>query len=229
VVQAFFLGQRGGQALAEVLTGAVNPSGRLPVSIPRDAGALPTTYLSVPLARRSEVSSVDPTPAYPFGHGLGYTTVDWSQAAVLDPTGQPHTGEEPAVWPVDGAAEVAITVRNTGSRDGTEVVQLYLHDPVAQVTRPVERLVGYARVALAAGEAARVTFRVPADLASFTGLRGHRIVEPGAVQLRFGRSSGVVAAALELRLTGPERQVGHRRELLSSVRVEPHPAPAERG
>ena len=74
VVQAFFLGQRGGQALAEVLTGAVNPSGRLPVSVPRDAGGLPGTYLAPPLGHLTQVSSIDPTPAYPFGHGLSYTT-----------------------------------------------------------------------------------------------------------------------------------------------------------
>ncbi|MEU8424159.1 glycoside hydrolase family 3 N-terminal domain-containing protein [Micromonospora sp. NPDC048835] len=215
VVQAFFLGQRGGQALAEVLTGAVNPSGRLPVGVPRDAGGLPSTYLAPPLGRRNKVSSIDPTPVYPFGHGLSYTTFEWSDATVVEPR------EDPAEWPVDGEVRVRITVANTGARAGTEVVQLYLHDPVAQTTRPVVRLVGYTRLPLAPGEAAHVTFGVPADLASFTGLTGRRIVEPGDVELRFGRSSGDVAAALPLRLVGAERQVGHDRELLTSVRVEP--------
>ncbi|WP_229688401.1 beta-xylosidase/alpha-l-arabinosidase [Micromonospora yangpuensis] len=221
VVQAFFLGQRGGQALAEVLTGLVDPSGRLPVSIPRDAGGLPGTYLTPPLGRRTEVSSVDPTPAYPFGHGLGYTTFEWSDAALLGPADQPRTDPEPAEWAVDGEVSARITVRNTGSRGGTEVVQLYLHDPVAQTTRPVVRLIGYARVPLAAGAAAEVTFRVPAELTSFTGLRGRRIVEPGEVELRFGRSSGDPVARLALRLTGAEREVDHHRELLSEVRVAP--------
>src|SRR5581483_10763383 len=77
VIYAFFPGQRGGQALAEVLTGVANPSGRLPVSVPRDAGGLPATYLSPPLGRRSQVSSIDPTPAFPFGFGLGYTSFEW--------------------------------------------------------------------------------------------------------------------------------------------------------
>ncbi|WP_328347793.1 glycoside hydrolase family 3 N-terminal domain-containing protein [Micromonospora sp. NBC_00421] len=217
VVQAFFLGQRGGQALAEVLTGAVNPSGRLPVSVPRDAGGLPGTYLTPPLGRRSEVSSIDPTPAYPFGHGLSYTTFDWTDPVAVggtDPDGPP-------AWPVDGETTVRITVRNTGQRAGTEVVQLYLHDPVAQTTRPVVRLVGYARVPLDPGAAAHVSFTVPADLASFTGRDGRRVVEPGDVELRFGRSSGEVVATVPLRLTGVERQVGVRRQLLTSVRVEP--------
>jgi beta-glucosidase len=211
IVQAFFPGQRGGQALAEVLTGAVNPSGRLPVSVPRDAGGLPTTYLSPPLGRRSAVSSVDPTAAFPFGHGLSYTTFEWSDAAVVGPDD----------WPVDGEVTVHLTVRNTGSRPGTEVVQLYLHDPVAQTTRPVIRLVGYTRVPLDGGGGARVTFVVPADVASFTGVSGRRIVEPGDVELRLGRSSGDVVAVLPLRLVGPEREVGHRRRLLSLASVEP--------
>ncbi|MGB2568713.1 beta-glucosidase family protein [Micromonospora citrea] len=228
VVQAFFLGQRGGQALAEVLTGAVNPSGRLPVSVPRDAGGLPSTYLSPPLGRRTEVSSVDPTPAYPFGHGLSYTTFDWTDAGVLEPGGGLRA--DPAVptgWPVDGEVTVRVTVRNTGTRPGTEVVQLYLHDPVAQTTRPVVRLVGYARVPLEPGAAAHVAFDVPADVTSFTGLGGRRIVEPGEVELRFGRSSAETAARVPLRLTGAERQVGHRRDLLTSVWIEPAgPSPA---
>ena len=213
VLYAFFAGQRGGQAVAEVLTGAVEPSGRLPVSVPRDAGGLPATYLTPILGRRSEVSSVDPTPAYPFGHGLSYTAFDWTDAAVFGADTLPG-------WPVDGEVTARIRVRNTGSRPGTEVVQLYLHDPVAQTTRPVVRLIGFARVPLEPGEQAEVSFTVSADLASFTGVRGTRIVEPGAVELRFGRSSGETAATLPLRLVGPVRAVGHRRQLTSPARVE---------
>ncbi|NUR58713.1 MAG: glycosyl hydrolase, partial [Catenulispora sp.] len=215
VVYAFFAGQRGGQAIAEVLTGAVNPSGRLPLSIPRHSGGLPITYLSPQLGRASDVSSVDTTPAFPFGHGLSYTTFAWSDAAA-----------DSAQWPVDGTATVRITVRNTGGRAGTEVVQLYLHDPVAQTTRPVVRLIGFARVELEAGAQAEVRFEVPADLTAFTGVRGTRIVEPGDVELRFGRSSGEPAAVLPLRLTGAEREVGFDRALISQARVEHAPAPA---
>ncbi|MGN9912148.1 glycoside hydrolase family 3 N-terminal domain-containing protein [Phytohabitans sp. LJ34] len=208
IVQAFFPGQRGGQALAEVLTGAVSPSGRLPVSIPRDSGGLPTTYLAPPLGRRNQVSSVDPTPAFAFGHGLSYTAFEWCDAA----------GD--TEWPVDGDATVQVTVRNTGSRAGTEVVQLYLHDAVAQITRPVVRLVGYTRVPLEPGETARVTFTVPADVAAFTGVHGRRVVEPGDVELRFGRSAGDTVAELSLRLAGAEREVGHERRFLAQVRVD---------
>ena len=214
VVYAFLAGQLGAQAVAEVLTGAVNPSGRLPVSVPRHSGGLPATYLSPKLGHRSEVSSVDTTPAFPFGHGLTYTTFEWSDATVVGETAAGNT------WPVDGEAAVAVTVSNTGDRAGTEVVQLYLHDPVAQTTQPVVRLIGYQRLPLEPGEAARVTFTVPADLASFTGLAGRRIVEPGDVELRFGRSAEDITATVPLRLTGAVREVGPGRRLLSEVRVD---------
>ncbi|MGH3208031.1 MAG: glycoside hydrolase family 3 N-terminal domain-containing protein, partial [Trebonia sp.] len=148
VVYAFLAGQCGAQAVAEVLTGAVNPSGRLPVSVPRHSGGLPATYLSPKLGRRSQVSSVDTTPAFPCGHGLSYTTFDWTDATVVSDTVVSDTAAAAAAWPVDGEATVGVTVRNTGNRAGTEVVQLYLHDPVAQTTQPVVRLIGYQRVPL---------------------------------------------------------------------------------
>jgi beta-glucosidase len=209
-VQTFFPGQLGGQAIADVLTGAVSPSGRLPVGIPGDASGQPGTYLSAPLGRRSGVSNVDPTPAFPFGHGLGYDTFTWSSPRVVG-------GDRP--WATDGEVEVELDVRNPGDRAGADVVQLYLHDPVAQVTRPVVRLIGYARVPLEGGASARVTFRVPADVTSFTGLNGRRVVEPGAVQLRVSRSSADVHEAVGLRLVGPLREVDHTRRRLTDVSV----------
>ena len=238
VVYAFLAGQRGAQAVAEVLTGAVNPSGKLPVSVPRHSGGLPATYLSPKLGHRSQVSSVDTTPAFPFGHGLSYTTFEWSGATVADRVaGGTAVGTavgsavgvataEPADWPVDGEVTVQVTVRNTGKRAGTEVVQLYLHDPVAQTTQPVVRLIGYQRVPLEPGAAARVSFTVPADLASFTGLAGKRIVEPGDVELRFGRNAAEFAAAVPLRLTGAVREVGADRRLLPEVQVDAIPLSA---
>ncbi|MBX9243634.1 glycoside hydrolase family 3 C-terminal domain-containing protein [Actinotalea ferrariae] len=210
VVQAFFPGQRGGQAVAEVLTGATNPSGRLPVSMPRDAGGQPGTYLAAPLARRSGVSNVDPTPLFGFGHGLGYTTFEWTDV----------TGSGPR-WDVDGDAVVELTVTNTGDRAGADVVQVYLHDVAAQVVQPVQRLVGYARVELEPGASARLRLTVPADLASFTGLAGVRVVEPGAVTLRVARSSADVHTELPFELVGGERQVGHDRRFRTELEVLP--------
>ncbi|GAA1055237.1 beta-glucosidase [Agromyces luteolus] len=209
IVQAFFAGEEGAGAIAGVLSGRVNPSGRLPVSIPATPGAQPTTYLAPPLARASDVSNVDPTAAFPFGHGLGYTTFEWSS----------FSGDE-ASTTTDGAATVRLRVRNAGDRAGSEVVQLYLHDPVASVVRPVQRLVGFARVALEPGAAVEVAFTVPADLASFTSRSGERIVEPGEVVLSVGRSSGDLVAAHTVRLDGPVRVVDHRRALHPAVAIE---------
>jgi beta-xylosidase len=200
-VQAFFPGEEGGPALAGVLSGRVNPSGRLPVSVPHTPGGQPWTYLQPPLGLAGDVSSLDPTPLYPFGHGRSYTTFAWEDFT---------EGRE---IPTDGSLDLALTVRNTGERPGTEVVQLYLHDPVASVTRPDVRLVGYHRVDLPPGEAARVTFRFHADLSSFTDARGRRIVEPGELELRLSASSTDVRHVARVRLSGEVRVLGGDRRL----------------
>ena len=121
--------------------------------------------------------------------------------------------------PTDGATTVSVRVTNTGDRAGAEVVQLYLHDPVAQVTQPVVRLIGYARVPLEPGQSRRVEFRVHADLAAFTGLDGRRVVEPGALELRLARSCVDVEHVCRVELVGPERYVDHRRQLTTDVEL----------
>ncbi|WP_443070876.1 beta-glucosidase family protein [Streptomyces sp. NBC_01476] len=202
IVQSFFPGEEGTGAIAGVLSGRVNPSGRLPVSVPGRPGVQPSTYLAARLGQLSEVSSIDPTPAFGFGHGLTYTSFRWSELDV----GKLQTG-------TDGDIRVAFTVRNTGERTGTEVVQVYLHDPVASVVQPVQRLVGYQRLELAPGAAARVAVRVPADLAGFTGRDGERIVEPGELELRLGPSSADPRLTVICTLTGPVRRLDHTRRL----------------
>ena len=211
IVQAFFPGEEGSAAVAGVLSGRVNPSGRLPVSIPASPGTQPTTYLAARLATRSDVSSVDPTPAFPFGHGLGFSTFAWDDA------------DAPAEVPVGGTIDVRVTVRNASSRAGAEVVQLYLADPVASVVRPVKRLVGYAKVDLEAGAAATVGFRLHTDLASFIGVDGRRVLEPGDLDLHVAASSAASRAVLRVRLTGEERHYSDaedaRRVLTSETEV----------
>ncbi|HWR85341.1 MAG TPA: glycoside hydrolase family 3 N-terminal domain-containing protein [Rhodoglobus sp.] len=202
IVQTFFPGEEGTVAIARVLSGAVNPSGRLPVSVPASPGVHPSTYLAAHLARRTGVSSIDPTAAFPFGAGIGYTSFEWSDASV-----------EASEVATDGTVELSITVRNTGDRAGADVVQLYLHDPVASVVRPVQRLVGFRKVRLDAGDSIRLTVTVPADLASFTGRDGRRIVEPGELVLAFARSSDDLVAEQRVVLTGAGREVGFDREL----------------
>ncbi|MFI0543579.1 glycoside hydrolase family 3 N-terminal domain-containing protein [Streptomyces sp. WSLK1-3] len=209
VVQAFFPGEEGGPAVAGVLSGRVNPSGRLPVSVPRVPGGQPWTYLQPPLGLAGEVSNLDPTPLYPFGHGRSYTEFVWED----------FTGGAPAEIGTDGTYDVSLTVRNTGARPGAEVVQLYLHDPVASVTRPDVRLIGYRRLELEPGASRRVTFRFHADLSAFTDRGGRRVVEPGDLELRLSVSSSEVRHTARLRLTGPVREVGPNRRLRCETEV----------
>ncbi|NUS12407.1 MAG: glycosyl hydrolase [Streptomyces sp.] len=210
IVQSFFPGEEGTHAIAGVLSGRVNPSGRLPVSVPRGPGSQPATYLGARLAHASEVSDVDPTPAFVFGHGLSYTAFDWSDLTV-------DTQEAPT----DGEFTLAFTVRNTGERSGTEVVQLYLHDPVASVVQPVQRLAGYTRLDLEPGEAHRVRVTVPADLASFTGRDGRRVVEPGELEVRLAASGADARLTASVTLTGARRHVDHTRRLHAAFGQEP--------
>ncbi len=210
IVQAFMPGEEGGAAIAGVLSGRVEPSGRLPLQVPRDPAGWTGTYLEPPLGQASSgISNLDPTPLFPFGHGLGYTTFGYGDLAVSAPT-----------CATDGAVDVAVTVTNTGRRDGDEVVQLYLHDVRAQVTRPVRQLAGYRRVHLGAGETARVTFTVHADRTSFTGIDLTRIVEPGEIEVAVGRSAGDLPLTGAFTLTGPLRVVGADRVLTTPVTVE---------
>lgn len=211
VLQSFFPGEAGTAAIASVLSGRTGPSGRLPVSVPRHPGAQPSTYLASRLGHSSEVSSIDPTPAFGFGHGLTYTSFGWSDLVVED-----------TEVPTGGDVRLALTVANTGDRAGTELVQLYLHDPVASVVQPVQRLVGYVRLALDPGQSARIRAVVPADLASFTGRTGKRVVEPGELELRLGASSTEPRLTARVSLTGPVRQVDHRRRLHADFEVLLH-------
>ncbi|GAB3848932.1 glycoside hydrolase family 3 N-terminal domain-containing protein [Nesterenkonia populi] len=209
VVQGFFPGQEGGPALAELLSGSIEPTGRLPIGVPARPGGQPVGYIAAPLGQNSQgVSNLDPTPLYPFGHGLSYTTVKYSGLAV-----------EPGEIAVDGTADIRVTVTNTGERPAEEIVQLYFGDRHAQVTRPVKQLLGYQRVSLAPGEAREVTFWVHADRFAFTGAGFRRIVEPGAIDVWAGPSAEDLPLAAELSLTGEIRQVTGRRVLGTPARV----------
>ncbi|MFJ9786583.1 beta-glucosidase [Amycolatopsis sp. NPDC101161] len=200
VVCGFYPGEEGGPALAGVLSGRINPSGRLPVSFPAAGASQPSTYLAAPLARRSEVSTVDPTALFPFGHGLSYTPVTWTDVSA--------TG---SLWPTDGVCRVRVTLRNDHARTASEVVQVYLHDPVAEVARPERQLIAARRVAVEPGATVVVDIGLHADLTSYTGRAGRRLVEPGDVELRVGTSSDRIVATLHCTLTGSRRHVGVER------------------
>ncbi|QJW38805.1 glycoside hydrolase family 3 N-terminal domain-containing protein [Cellulosimicrobium protaetiae] len=208
IVQAFMPGEEGAAAIARVITGAVNPSGHLPVAIPRTPGGQPHTYLAPPLGHHSDgISNLDPTPAFPFGHGLSYTRFAYDELRT-----------SAAQMATDGSVTVSVRVTNIGDRVGADVVQLYLSDPVASVTRPVRSLLGFARVELGPRESCTVEFTVHADRTVFTGADLKRTVEPGEIVLAVGHSSTDIAESARVHLVGRTRNV-ERPVLTTPVRV----------
>ncbi len=210
LVMTYFGGQEGGTALAEVLTGTAEPAGRLTLSVPRSAGAAPYFYnhkfksSGTPIARHFG-------SRYPFGHGLSYTTFEFSDFALEASSVDIETGE----------VEVSFTVTNTGDRAGVAVPQLYVRDKLASLVRPVKELKGFARVELAAGAAARVTLRVPTDMLNFTGYEGVRIVEPGDFDLMVGASSADIRLRGTVTVTGDVRKLPKDWRMTSASEVKP--------
>ncbi|MFT0762086.1 glycoside hydrolase family 3 N-terminal domain-containing protein [Actinomyces sp. F1_1611] len=190
VVQAFFPGEEGAPAIADLLAGVINPSGRLPVSLPRAAGAQPYTYLHPVLGGPTGVSAVDPTPVRPFGFGLSYSEFTHTDLRV------------PAQVQAGAPFTAQVTVTNVSARDGVDVVQLYGQDLVASVTRPVAQLLAYQRVEVPAGQSRTVTFTVPATRLAFTGRDLQRIVEPGTVDLWVGSDCTRRETEAQIELTG---------------------------
>ena len=211
LVQSFFPGEEGGSAIAGVLSGRLCPGGKLPVQVPRRAGGQPSTYLQPPLGgiESAGITSVDSTPLYPFGYGASYTSFELDDVRA--------SAEEIGT---DEAVEVSVVVTNTGDRAGDEVVQVYLHDPVARVARPVRQLIGFARVHLEPGCSAELVFDVHADRTAYTDASLDRIVEAGEVQFLVGTSAADDRARVPVQLTGATRIVGHDRRLDTPVRVE---------
>jgi len=178
VVMAWYPGEEGGRAVADALWGDADPAGRLPVTFPRSAGQLPLVYNHKPTGRLDDYADSTGEPLFPFGFGLSYTEFAYSDLTV-----------EPKAIAPDGAARVTCTVTNGGARAGAEVVQLYIHDRLASVVRPVLELKGFRKVFLAPGESAKVEFTLgPAEL-SLLDARMKETVEPGEFEIYVGSSS----------------------------------------
>jgi hypothetical protein len=210
IVQAFFPGEEGASAIAGVVSGRIDPSGRLPVSMPRSAASQPYSYIHPKLAGPSSVSNIDTEPVFPFGFGLSYTTFERTDLSIAS-----------ATVPTDGTIEASVRVRNAGQRAGADVVQIYGSDPVATVTRPVAQLLGFARVDLAPGESAIVRFRVPTTRLAFSGRDLVRGVEPGAIELWVGSSCAARDATVTLELVGPWHPIDASDARWVDVTVEP--------
>ncbi|MBW2271775.1 MAG: glycoside hydrolase family 3 C-terminal domain-containing protein [Deltaproteobacteria bacterium] len=185
IVEAWLPGEEGGGAIADLLFGSLNPSGRLPVSLPRSVGQLPVYHYQKWSGGDAPGATTWPNytdgpaaPLFPFGHGLSYTRFEYSELQLSS-----------ATIAADQAIEISLAIHNAGERAGEEVVQLYLQDPVASVTRPLQQLAGFARVALAAGERRRIRFVLDPSQLAFYDRAMNLVVEAGEVRVRAGASS----------------------------------------
>jgi beta-glucosidase len=219
ILEGWYLGEQGGAAAASVIFGDVNPGGKLPITFPKSVGQLPDFYNYKPSRNRSYLQSTPPlsadeiakkakpengpcgwpsgsisvnrAPLFPFGYGLSYTTFKFENLRVDPP--QLGTG---------ATAKVSVDVTNTGTREGDEVAQMYIHQCVASVTRPVMELRGFKRVTLKPGEKTTVEFTLTPDALSMINIDMHRVVEPGTFDIMVGPSS-VETSSVALQVVQP--------------------------
>lgn len=177
ILEGFYLGQETGTAVADIIFGDVNPSGKLAVSFPRSVGQLPVYYNRKPSAKRGYLFTTT-EPLFPFGHGLSYTTFRYDNVQVT-----------PARITAEKEAIVTVNVTNTGKREGQEIVQLYLRDRVSSVTRPIKELKDFSRITLAPDETKTVRFNVTPEKLSMIDRNMRRVIEPGTFDIMVGASS----------------------------------------
>lgn len=177
ILDGWYLGQEGGTAAADVLFGDYNPGGKLPITVPRSVGQLPDYYYQKPSAKRGFVDG-PVRPLFPFGWGLSYTTFKYSNLRLA----------EDSIGP-EGETKVSVDVTNTGKVRGDEVAQLYIHQTVSSVTRPVKELRGFARISLNAGETKTVEFTLGPKELSYLNREMKRVVEPGTFEVMAGGNS----------------------------------------
>lgn len=178
VLHAWYPGQEGGDAIGEVLFGEYNPAGRLPITFPIAEGQLPLVYSHKPTGRGDDYVDLTGQPLFPFGFGLSYTTFEYSALSI-----------EPRGLPADGSVTIKFKVRNTGTRAGDEVPQVYVRDVLASVARPVMELKGFTRVALRPGDEKEVAFTLGQQDLRMLDANMRWVVEPGVFRVMVGASS----------------------------------------
>ncbi|RZA00131.1 MAG: beta-glucosidase, partial [Moraxellaceae bacterium] len=207
ILEGWYLGQETGRAVARVLFGDVNPGGKLPVSIARSVGHLPVYYNYKPAAKRG-YEFTETTPLYPFGYGLSYTTFNYSDFSISKSEAK-----------VGDLVDIRVKVTNTGSRAGDEVVQLYTHDAVASLTRPVKELKGFKRISLKAKESAVVTFSLAVNQLGFYDTDMKFVVEPGKFEVLIGSSSQDIRNKGEFNVVGEVTDISQQKVYFSGVKV----------
>jgi beta-glucosidase len=186
ILETWFLGDQTGNAIAEVLFGDYNPSGKLPVTFPHNVGQIPIYYSHKSTGRpfseedkyTAKYLDVDVTPLYPFGYGPSYTNFKYENLT----TSKEHYNKNEEIV-------VSVEVSNTGARDGEEVIQLYITDKFSSVTRPVKELKDFKKVFIKAGETKRISFSVTPDKLSFYNIDMKKVIEPGTFVVSVGGNS----------------------------------------
>ena len=201
VVEAWLPGEEGGNAVADVLFGDHNPSGRLPVSIPKDVGQTPVYYSRRYISQNRHYLEVDSKPLFPFGFGLSYSTFEYDGLSVSIE---------------DEALLVSFTVTNTGEREGRDVPQVYVSDRVASRTRPMMELKGFHSVHLAGGEGKQLSFSIPLELLSFLDQEGLWVTEPGEFLISVGHNAENLPLQAGVTLTGDRRVYPQRTQFFST-------------
>jgi beta-glucosidase len=217
VLTAYYGGPHQGTAIADVIFGVTNPCGKLPITIPRDVGQVPI-YHGQHYGSGYRRTKADPhkgyldmpsTPLFPFGHGLSYTTFEYSPLKLASDSVE-----------VSGELRASLTIRNTGQRRGTEIVQLYAADTATGVTLPAQQLVGFERVDLEPGGSKTISFVVPLSVLAYTGASGDLVMEPGPIDVSVGSSSSDIKSMATLNVMGKARVIrGEDRAFLSPTTV----------
>jgi beta-glucosidase len=217
VLTAYYGGPHQGVALADALFGVTNPGGKLPITLPRHVGQVPIHHGQHYGSgyRRTEADihkgylDMPSTPLFSFGHGLSYTTFEYSQLKLASEKVD-----------VKGELQASLTVKNSGNRRGTEIVQLYAKDTATGVTLPAQQLIGFARVDLEPGASKIVEFVVPLSVLAYTGIEGDLIIEPGPIEVSVGSSSEDIRSSAMFTVTGETRTIrGEERAFLSTASV----------
>ncbi|MCS7192084.1 MAG: glycoside hydrolase family 3 C-terminal domain-containing protein [Armatimonadetes bacterium] len=208
IVEAWFPGEEGGNAVADVLFGDVNPSGKLPITFPKVVGQVPLHYSRAQISHRDYVE-MSSAPQFPFGHGLSYTKFEYSDLMITPEKISPA-----------GKVTISLKVKNVGNREGDEVVQLYVRDVVASRVRPVKELKGFKRITLKPNEAKRVTFFLSADQLAFYDRAMRFVVEPGSFEVMVGSSSEDIRLKGNFEVIGKVREVPSERIMFTNVEVE---------
>jgi beta-glucosidase len=208
ILEAWFPGQEGAGVIVDAIFGKINPGGKTTLTFSRDAGVQPQFYnhkfLSPGIPKLPEYE-----PVFPFGHGLSYTSFEYSNLVLSD-----------TEIPIDSEITISCDVRNAGDCQGDEVVQLYVQDITASITRPVKELKGFKRVALRPDEQKTVIFTVPVDMFAFTGPDFRKRIEPGEMVIYIGSSSKDIRLTAQFNLIGELYYPGENRSLCSRVDIK---------